>query len=123
MDFSGNQMVRAPEHSATLAADYLWRLPSGLGVLSPRVQYTISSSIYFTAANRPEDEQPWFGKLQVRMRWESDDANVFVEGFGDNLTNQDVRSTQSVGSGLLGRPILGAFEPPRTWGIRIGASY
>ena len=123
VDFSGNQMVRAPEHSATLAADYLWRLPSGLGVLIPRVQYTISSSIYFTAANRPEDEQPWFGKLQVRMRWESDDANVFVEGFGDNLTNQDVRSTQSVGSGLLGRPILGAFEPPRTWGIRIGASY
>ena len=122
-DFSGNQMVRAPEHSATFAAEYLWRMPSNLGALIPRIQYTVSSSIYFTAANRPEDEQPWFGKLQVRMRWESDDARLWVEGFGDNLTDQDVRSTQSVGSSLLGRPILGAFEPPRTWGIRIGASY
>ena len=122
-DFSGNQMVRAPEHSATLAADYLWRLPSGFGALIPRIQYTVSSAIYFTAANRPEDEQPWFGKLQVRMRWESDDANLFVEGFADNLTDQDVRSTQSVGSSLLGRPVLGAYEPPRTWGVRIGASY
>ncbi|MEE3328133.1 MAG: TonB-dependent receptor, partial [Myxococcota bacterium] len=122
-DFSGNQMVRAPEHSATFAAEYLWRMPSSLGALIPRIQYTVSSSIYFTAANRPEDEQPWFGKLQVRMRWESDDARLFLEGFGDNLTDQDVRSTQSVGSALLGRPVLGAYEPPRTWGIRIGASY
>ena len=57
------------------------------------------------------------------MRWESDANDLFVEGFGENLTDVDVRSTRTVGSGLLGYPVYGAYEPPRTWGIRIGASY
>jgi iron complex outermembrane receptor protein len=122
-DFSGNRMIRAPKHTATVAAEYLWEFGSGFGVLVPRVQYTVSADIYFSASNRPESLEPSFGKLRVSMRWESEDANVFVEGFGDNLTDVDVRSTRSVGSGLLGYPVYGAYEPPRTWGIRIGGSY
>jgi len=122
-DFSGNTMVRAPEHTATLAAEYLWNLKSGFGNLIPRIEYTVSSEIYFSASNRPETLEPWFGKLQVRMRWESDDGDLFVEGFGENLTDVDVRSTRSVGSSLLGYPVYGAYEPPRTWGIRVGGSY
>jgi outer membrane receptor protein involved in Fe transport len=48
---------------------------------------------------------------------------MFIEGFVENLTDEDVRSTRSVGSGLLGRPITVAYEPPRTWGVRVGGSY
>jgi hypothetical protein len=87
------------------------------------VQYIVSDKIYFTAANSEEEMEPWFGNLQIRMRWESIEQDVFVEGFVENLTNEDVQSTRSVGSAVLGRPILGAFQPPRTWGVRIGASY
>ena len=116
-------MVRAPKHTATLAAEYLWELGSSYGALLPRLEYTYSSKIYFSASNRPEDLEPSFGKLQIRMRWESDANDLFVEGFGENLTDVDVRSTRTVGSGLFGYPVYGAYEPPRTWGIRIGASY
>jgi iron complex outermembrane recepter protein len=121
-DFSGNQMVRAPKHTATLAAEYLWDLGEN-GSIIPRVQYFVSDSIYFNAANSPDSLEPSYGTLQLRARWESAENDLFLETFVENVTDEDVRSTRSVGSGLLGRPITVAYEPPRTWGIRIGASY
>ena len=54
-DFSGHTMVRAPKHTATLAAEYLWELGSSYGALIPRLEYTYSSKIYFSASNRPEN--------------------------------------------------------------------
>ena len=121
-DFSGNRMVRAPEHTATLAAEYIWPL-EGNGRIIPRIQYFVSDSIYFNAANSLDSEEPAYGTLQLRARWESEDERLFVEGFVENVTDEGVRSTRSVGSPLLGRPIIVAYEPPRTWGVRIGGSY
>jgi len=121
-NFSGNQMVRAPEHTATLAAEYLWPL-EGNGRIIPRIQYFVSDSIYFNAANSLDSQEPSYGTLQVRTRWESENDRLFIEGFIENVTDEDVRSTRSVGNALLGRPITVAYEPPRTWGVRIGASY
>jgi iron complex outermembrane recepter protein len=121
-DFSGNQMVRAPKHTATLAAEYLWDLGEN-GSVIPRIQYTVSDYIYFNAANSPDSREPAFGILQLRARWESLDDGIFIESFIENVTDEDVRSTRAVGPGLLGRPITVAYQPPRTWGIRVGASY
>ena len=121
-DFSGNQMIRAPENSATLAAEYLLGI-GRFGNLIPRIQYVISDGIYFTAANTPEESESWFGNLQVRMRWENIENTLFVEGFVENATGTNVRNNRSVGSAILGTPIYASFQPPRTWGIRIGASY
>ena len=121
-DFSGNRMIRAPEHTATLAAEYLWDL-GDRGSIIPRIQYFISDDIYFNASNRPEDTEPSYGTLQLRGRWQSADDDLFIEGFVQNVPDQDVRSTRSIGSGLLGRPVTVAYEPPRTWGVRIGGSY
>ena len=121
-DFSGNRMIRAPEHTATLAAEYAWSL-NGNGRIIPRIQYFISDEIFFNASNSDDSREPSYGTLQIRTRWESEDDRMFIEGFVQNLTDEDVRSTRSVGSGLLGRPITVAYEPPRTWGIRVGGSY
>jgi iron complex outermembrane receptor protein len=121
-NFSGNRMIRAPEHTATLAAEYQWDLGER-GRIIPRIQYFVSDEIFFNASNRPADTEPAYGTLQLRGRWESAEENLFIEGFVENVTDEDVRSTRAIGSALLGRPVTVAYEPPRTWGVRIGASY
>jgi iron complex outermembrane receptor protein len=121
-NFSGNRMVRAPEHTATLAAEYLWSL-EGNGRIIPRIQYFVSDSTYFNAANSLDSLEPSYGTLQIRARWEAEDDHLFIEGFIENVTDEGVRSTRAVGSALLSRPITVAYEPPRTWGVRIGGSY
>ena len=121
-DFSGNQMIRAPEHQATLAAEYLLEL-NNYGNLIPRIQYIISDKIYFTAANTLDEMEPWFGNLQVRLRWEAAAEDVWVEGFVENVLNNNVRSTRQVGTAVLGSPVQASFQPPRVWGVRVGASF
>jgi len=121
-NFSGNRMIRAPENSATMAAEYVWDLAE-YGSIIPRIQYYISDEIYFGASNLEQDREPSYGNLQIRARWESRDDDIFVEGFVQNLTDEDVRSTRAIGTALLGRPVTAAYEPPRTWGIRVGGSY
>ena len=121
-DFSGNRMIRAPRHQATIAGEYMWSL-NEYGSIIPRVQYLISDEIYFSASNRPEDLEPSFGNLQVRVRWQSVENDFFLEGFLENATDEDVRSTRAIGNALFGRPVTASFQPPRTWGVRVGASY
>ena len=121
-DFSGNRMIRAPENSATMAAEYVWDLAE-YGSIIPRIQYYVSDAIYFSASNREEDREPSYGKLQIRARWESQEDDIFLEAFVQNLTDENVRSTRAVGNALFGRPVTAAYEPPRTWGVRVGGSY
>ena len=121
-DFSGNTMIRAPEHQATIAGEYLFEIGK-YGALIPRVQYIISDKIFFTAANTSDEAESWFGNLQFRLRWENIENTFFVEGFVENATGTNVRNNRSVGSAILGTPIYASFQPPRTWGIRIGGSY
>jgi iron complex outermembrane receptor protein len=120
-DFSGNRMIQAPKHTATLSADYT--LPLGdYGTLTSRVQYFVSDEVYFGAANDPADRQPNYELLQLRMRWDAPTEDFFIEGFVQNLTDEDVQSNRSIGLTLLDRPRTASYEPPRTWGVRIGGT-
>ena len=121
-DFSGNQMIRAPKHTATLSADYVYWMDE-YGSLTSRIQYFVSDDVYFSAAGRPEDRQEAYGLLQVRLRWDAAAENFFIESFVENITDEDIRSTRGIGQTLAGRPTTASYEPPRTWGVRIGGSF
>ncbi|MEE3331192.1 MAG: TonB-dependent receptor [Myxococcota bacterium] len=121
-DFSGKTMLRSPEHSGTVSVDYT-QLISDFGSLTTRVEYYLSDDIYFSASNRDEDREPSYGLLQIRERWEDPSEQYFVEAYVENVMDKDVRSTRAIGSSLLGRPVTAAYEPPRTWGVRVGGSF
>ena len=121
-DFSGNRMIRAPKHTATVSADYVYDLEA-YGRVTSRIQYFRSDEIYFSAAQQPEDRQPAYGLLQVRLRWDAPTQDFFIETFVENITDEDVRSTRAVGAALLDRPTTASYEPPRTWGIRVGGQF
>ena len=113
---------RAPQHTATFSADYVYSLGKN-GCVRSRIQYFMSDDVYFRAAHRPEDRQPAYGLLQVRLRWDAPTEGFFIESFVENITDEDVRSTRAVGSALPDRPATASYEPPRTWGIRVGGRF
>lgn len=121
-NFSSNRMIRAPKHTATLSADYTYFFDDW-GSLTSRIQYFISDDVYFSAANRAEDLQPAYELLELRLRWDAPTEDFFVEGFVENVTDEDIRSTRAIGLSLLGRPRTAAYEPPRTWGVRVGGMF
>jgi iron complex outermembrane receptor protein len=119
VDFSGNQLPRAPEFSGNLMAEYRWDL-GRWGTLAPRVQFYASDDVYFRAANDDSDKQDSYTKTDLRLAWQSEDERISLEAFADNVTDEDVIQSQVVGSSLTGWPITTALDAPRTYGVRIG---
>jgi len=85
--FSGNDIIRAPEWSGTVAIDYElpWR---DQGRFSARLEYNYRSQIYFTKENSPLYEQGGFGLLNVFLRFEATSRKWYVFATGRNLTDE-----------------------------------
>lgn len=119
VDFSGNDLPRAPRYTVNVAAQYDFDF-DWLGVLSPRVNFYASDDVYYRAANDDSDKQDNYTKWDVRLTWRSEDERLSVEGFVENIADKDVIQSQIIGSSLVGWPLTTALDEPRTMGIRVG---
>jgi iron complex outermembrane receptor protein len=122
IDCTGNTLPRSPEFTGSFIAMYDFDM-ARYGVLTPLVQVFASSQVYFRATNLPIDLQPAYALLNVRLMWRSSEGHVSVEGFLENVTDEDVGTTKIVGSSLLGSPVFTAYDRPRTAGIRVGLNW
>jgi iron complex outermembrane receptor protein len=118
-DFSGQQMVGAPEFSGSITAMYDWDLRR-FGRLTPQAQMFAQSEIYFRPSNTERDRQAAYVRFNLRLRWTAQDDRFYLEGFVDNVGDQDVKSALITGPQLIGSPLWSAYEAPRTWGVRFG---
>jgi iron complex outermembrane receptor protein len=88
LDFSGKQLVRAPELSATFAIDAAFPLP-GLGSLAARLEYDYRSHYYFTRENDPGFSQDDFGLLNARVKFEPEGGDWYLFASAWNLADED----------------------------------
>ncbi len=118
-DFSGNDLPRAPRYTLNLAAQYDFGI-GDFGTLTPRVNFYASDDVFFRAANDTTDKQDNYTKWDLRLSWSSADTRWSVEGFVENLTDEDIIQSQIVSSSLIGWPLSTALDEPKTMGVRIG---
>jgi iron complex outermembrane receptor protein len=85
---SGNELVRAPEWSATAAIGYEHPLQE-FGRLSARLEYSFRSDYFFTPENDPTFAQGSFGLLNASLKFEAANDKWYVFASGRNLTDQD----------------------------------
>lgn len=119
IDCSGNNLIRAPRFSGTISAQY--DLDMGrFGSLVPRIQVFASDEVFFRPFNEPEDRNGPYALLDLRLSWYSEDGRISVESYVDNVLDEDVITTKTVGSPLANSPVTTSFDRPRTAGVRIG---
>lgn len=121
-DWTGNQLPRSPLYTFTVTAQYEQSL-GRYGSLTPFVRYFYSDQLYFRAANQPRDLQPAYGLMDVTLSWRNSARNLSVEGFVNNVTDEVAVSQKLLSSYLIGSPTLSAYQPPRTWGVRLGLQW
>ncbi|MGH6781205.1 MAG: hypothetical protein ACREB5_03740, partial [Sphingomonadaceae bacterium] len=85
---SGNELVRAPEWSATGAVGYERPLRE-FRSFSVRLEYSYRSSYFYTAENDPNYSQDAFGLLNASLRFEAASEAWYVFASGRNLTDED----------------------------------
>ena len=116
-DFSGNRMLRSPEHSYNLTFDYV--RPVGPGEASVRFDWSWQDEIFFEfdEGATTGTEQGSFGLLSGEIGYGLN--NLYLAVWAKNLTDEDYRnSVLNFGGNTI--EFLGL---QRTYGIRVGYAF
>ena len=120
LNLAGNQLPQAPRWTGNAAIQY--RIPVGSNRLTLRGELTYSSRVYFSAVNRPEISQGANSKTNAIIRYELANG-LNASAFIRNIGNRRTVSSSQVSSSFAGYPIMGTYDPPRTYGLTLGYNF
>ncbi|MBO9707656.1 MAG: TonB-dependent receptor [Caulobacter sp.] len=119
---AGNHLPFAPEYSATVTYEHTINLKGGY-VLLPYVSVHWQDTMWLDVQNfnQPhlKQAQDAYAKVNASLKIRAPDDKFYVELFGENLTDEDTKNFGGFNRGA----IRGSYDPPRTWGLRLGYSF
>ena len=114
-NFSGNQLVSAPEFS--FSGDFSYTFDLGdIGTLTPRLDYSWRSKVYFTPENQASLGDRSRLLVNTRLAWSTMDGKFEIAGWMRNVTNEVYRVTAINLIRVLNQ-IDYAIAEPRTYGV------
>lgn len=117
-DLSGNTLPQSPNYTINLAVEYAIRLPNGAVTL--RGESSWSDRVYFSPFNRDIVSQPAYDLQNAFISYEREDSPLRIALFIKNIRNKTIMSAGQVNSTLVGSPVVGFVQPPRTFGMTLG---
>lgn len=121
IEISGNDLSQAPSYTINVNASYT--LPTDVGDFTLRAEGRWVDRVYFTQFNLDHVSQPAYSLFNAFLSWQSGTSGLRATAFIRNIGNEDIVSAGFVGSSLVGSPLLGSFEPPRTYGLTLGWTF
>lgn len=115
-DVGGNELRKAPQFTFSLGLQHTLDLESMGGTLTSRLDFHYEDEQYHDVLNREQDKEDSYTKTDISTTYRTNDSRYFVQLFGRNLEDNDVRTT--IFQSAIGA--TSAFAPPRTYGIRFG---
>lgn len=124
VDYSGTRMVRAPEHSFNLGAEYLFEIGGGMELVL-RGDYSYMSKFYHEpgeanakyGSTAPFTEEDGYGLTNLRATINKDNWRFAL--WANNVFDEEYRST------ILALPgqVINIYGLPRTFGATVSWSY
>lgn len=118
-DISGNELRKAPPVTFNLGLQHVLELPSLNGSITSRIDFHYEDEQYHDVLNRSQDVEESYTKTDISATYRTDNGSYFVQVFGRNLEDNDVRTT--IFQSAIGA--TSAYAPPRTYGIRAGIEF
>ncbi len=116
VSIKGNALPKAPAWRVGLGLEHTFGLGE-LGTLTPRIQFKYTDDQYLSQFNSFYDAEDSFTRTDVYLTWTSPEDKFYAQAFVKNLEDEDVRNTVLLG---LVTFTHAQWDPPRTWGIRLG---
>ena len=118
-ELAGNRFRLTPEHTFALGGELAGMVdPVGRLFLRPSVTY--KSQVFFEAENDPGIEQEGYALVNVRAGAELAGGQFTIEGYVENLTDEEYLIDGGNTGGAFGIPTF-IPGPPRFFGIRLNA--
>jgi len=122
-DARGNNLLRAPRHKVSVAAQYEIDLGAA-GTLTPRGEYAYTSEQFHDVFNNGFSRQKPYNIGNVRLIWHAPEnllAGLSFQVFGENLGDVDYVTNRAPNA--TSGSTLSTFGPPRTWGVQINYAW
>ena len=127
LDLGGSDMVNAPDWN--ISATWVpveWEVLNGM--LHPAIQFSYKSDYITRPHNQPVDRQDAYTRTNASLHWEARKTGLYLEVYVHNIEGEDIQTAtfcqQQVngvaGTGLPGLGCAKMYQPPRTYGARIG---
>lgn len=120
INLSGNHLTQAPSYTLNLSAAYT--IPSAVGAFTIRGESRFVDRVFLTFYNLNTTSQSPYQQYNAFATWQSH-GGLYASVFMRNIANKRVIASEFVSTALVGFPIVGTFEPPRTFGATLGYKF
>lgn len=121
IQLAGNRLPQAPKFALSGGAYY--DLPFYDGKITVGARYDWKSRVAFSEFNLPVSSQKPIGKLNLSLRYASDDGRWTASVFALNVTDEQVKQNVVVVSALIGSLGVTQYQPGRQIGVSLGYKY
>ena len=121
LNLAGNPLSLAPAYTVASGLQYTIETPAGKFTL--RGEGVWAGRTYFNPFHRQDISQKPYAKFNAFLNYESPNGRWTAALFVRNITKQDTLSFAYTISPLFGGGIMGAYDPPRTFGGEIGVKF
>ena len=122
ISIKGNKLPFAPELSFTVHYQHDIHLKNGYHI-EPYVLMHWQSKMWLDVLNYSgahlAQSQDAYTKFDANIRITPPDGKLYVEIYGQNLTDVENKNFQSIDQGH----VRASYDPPRTYGIRLGYTF
>jgi iron complex outermembrane receptor protein len=119
-NLAGNRLPLSPTLSTTVQYERPISLSSG-ATLTPGVNVKYESAKFFQPENYASSKQDAYALLNATLKYEPADANWSIQGYVNNITDEVV--LVDAGEFYTGRNYTYAYQPPRTYGLRVAMDF
>ena len=114
-DLSGKKIPYSPQYSGTVYGSYEFDI-GALGKLTPFASVTYAAESFGQPYNTQLERTDSFARLDLSLQW-APSEHLSVRAFVDNATDETVLNRTVYGGGGA---LQASYQPPRTWGVRVG---
>ncbi|QDC37780.1 TonB-dependent receptor [Sphingobium fuliginis] len=120
-NLKGKRLSQSPDFAVLVGAQY--QMPSSLGEFTLRGEVSWKDRVYFTPFNLDYVSQGPNARVNLFLNWASNDDHWTGSLFVKNLTNKTIIANLNVSSSVVGFPLTGYLEEPRTYGLTVGYKF
>jgi len=121
IELAGYRLPQAPKY--TLSAASYYDIPTNAGTFTLGAKYNWKDQVNFSEFSLPVSAQKAIGKLDLSLRYKSDDKHWTASIFALNVTNEQVKQNAVVVSALIGSLAVTQYQPARQIGASLGYNF